>query len=1520
MDQETSSPLEISVDEKVGVSVELNGKTNISNGHNEKSNDVKSDSAPLKNNELQKDPTNIFQKFGNLFNASKSSHEDESKDKINENLNEVSETLESSSANKNGESLGGANTSANNSSSSVGLRPRKEKSKFENFRDIIRARKSIGRSPGSAIAKNTSIGNSPSPNSGVKNKVAKAVIDALKPKRKRKFKGGTYSLFLSKKKKARQKSPRKDNAKNSDEDEDDSEDGSVSVTDSMVTLDSSHEDETEPLNLIEDMDNNDNSNVCLNFQEGDENVLEDEGSMEASKSSEDISDQNESQDNEKPVCDENSTSTLKDVSPRNVISDENTALKHSAIVSDDAPIELKNNLVVSESNFIPDTKSDTQENQENFPIDLENKPATQENSVETSIIISKVESVSCDTDSYKPLPEEQCDTILKEQSDTINAPSNSTSHLVNDNKVEENLVSIAAEDENVSLKDHSSPDDENSIENSEKINVSDSELVEKNVIPASDFNKQCNPDVQNMGLETKTDNSNVEPKPEVEKSKKTPIRFQLRESFTSLLKTGSKTNVSPKDSDKVSVAVVPSVVNENNFNTATITNQSMSPSVSNDDSKTDGNSMENDMMSDEISNDNSNDSQKLVISNLCDEDGQLIDPEEIRSDKLVPITDENQNLTDNNKENFGSFSSIVSSFGTQARRSFQDGRSSIATSVKSRQRIKRKIDEDHIDRDNVSISSIQSESNNILAKRLKQGFKDVPSITGDNGSPMLNGTSPLLSKHPPLQNGEGILKKITTCLCLSKSSVTSNEAVARAPDGSVYCQAADSMYGRIVACCNSTNDKQMHRTSVRAPFVYMCDVHKHRLRLHQSCPSCGLFCTEGIVLQCHSNSKSIHHFHTHCVVSANNKYLCPHCGKPSQFQEVRLELNTPQPLNFYLSREPTVKFPRAKIVFNHPESSVKNVQEEIQQTELPSLQLPKTNKVVSLCKMPLGPEREQLKTLLDTLSSQNIHHVQYTHKDILTACQNNDAEKFIQILCTGVDVNHRYLNMDNNTCLHIACKLGHLIIVHILIQAGASLDVLNHQLKPPIFFAIEEDHSDIVHYLIRAGADLNVKGEEGTTALHVACVNNRVESGKLILNTGFRPNIQDDGGWSPLVWGSELAYLEIVKLLLERGADPYLQDNEQNIALHWAAFSGSVDIAQIYIDHGCPLNAVNINGDTPLHIASRQERYECVVLFLGRQADVNAKNKANELPIDCCINKDCQTWMALSMSKELQKLKPACEDKGDKVIHRDISLGKEHFPIQCVNSCDDELLPTNYLYVVQNCETTPIKIDRTITSLQDGKLLPDFNFLDPPMLFECNRACKCWKNLCNNRVVQDGIMCRLQLFKTKGRGWGVRTLKDIPRGTFVCEYIGELMSDSEADQRADDSYLFDLDNRDGETYCIDARYYGNISRFINHLCEPNVVPVKVFIDHQDLSFPRIAFFSSRDIKAHEELGFDYGEKFWMIKYKWFTCECQSTKCKYSKDAIQTTLENYSRRMKEDHSMDQVKKASTVVVNGMPYPE
>lgn len=42
--------------------------------------------------------------------------------------------------------------------------------------------------------------------------------------------------------------------------------------------------------------------------------------------------------------------------------------------------------------------------------------------------------------------------------------------------------------------------------------------------------------------------------------------------------------------------------------------------------------------------------------------------------------------------------------------------------------------------------------------------------------------------------------------------------------------------------------------------------------------------------------------------------------------------------------------------------------------------------------------------------------------------------------------------------------------------------------------------------------------------------------------------------------------------------------------------------------------------------------------------------------------------------------------------------------------------------------------------------------------------------------------------------------------------------------------------------------------------------------------------------------FDYGEKFWVVKFKNFTCHCNAAQCKYSKTTISKTLEEYNQRI------------------------
>uniref|UniRef100_A0A8D0GDZ9 Histone-lysine N-methyltransferase SETMAR n=1 Tax=Sphenodon punctatus TaxID=8508 RepID=A0A8D0GDZ9_SPHPU len=148
-------------------------------------------------------------------------------------------------------------------------------------------------------------------------------------------------------------------------------------------------------------------------------------------------------------------------------------------------------------------------------------------------------------------------------------------------------------------------------------------------------------------------------------------------------------------------------------------------------------------------------------------------------------------------------------------------------------------------------------------------------------------------------------------------------------------------------------------------------------------------------------------------------------------------------------------------------------------------------------------------------------------------------------------------------------------------------------------------------------------------------------------------------------------------------------------------------------------------------------------------------------------------------------------------------------------------------------------------------------------VFECNAMCRCGE-LCQNRVVQRGLQFRLEVFKTAKKGWGLRTLDFIPNGRFVCEYAGEILAFSEACRRielqtpSDSNYIIAVKEHlyQGqiiETF-VDPTYVGNVGRFLNHSCEPNLVMTPVRIGSM---VPKLALFAANDICAGEELSYDY---------------------------------------------------------------
>uniref|UniRef100_A0A7N0UPE8 Uncharacterized protein n=1 Tax=Kalanchoe fedtschenkoi TaxID=63787 RepID=A0A7N0UPE8_KALFE len=289
----------------------------------------------------------------------------------------------------------------------------------------------------------------------------------------------------------------------------------------------------------------------------------------------------------------------------------------------------------------------------------------------------------------------------------------------------------------------------------------------------------------------------------------------------------------------------------------------------------------------------------------------------------------------------------------------------------------------------------------------------------------------------------------------------------------------------------------------------------------------------------------------------------------------------------------------------------------------------------------------------------------------------------------------------------------------------------------------------------------------------------------------------------------------------------------------------------------------------------------------------------------------------------------------------DISGGEERLPIPATNLVDDPpVAPSGFSYHKAMKISKSVKVPSHITGCKCKGACVDsrtcacakLNGSDFPyvrrvnnnrscyrlveakdIIFECGPGCGCGPD-CVNRASQRGMEYRLEVFRTPKKGWAVRSWDFIPSGAPVCEYIGVLMNTDEPDYDHGNNYIFDIDclqtmkgldgrekryrnvssiplDKDDDDeklditeYCIDAGSSGNVARFINHSCEPNLFVQCVLSSHQDVKLARIVLIAADNISPLQELTYDYGYALDSVvgadgKPKVLQCYCGAAGCR-----------------------------------------
>uniref|UniRef100_A0A8C1R7U9 Nuclear receptor binding SET domain protein 2 n=1 Tax=Cyprinus carpio TaxID=7962 RepID=A0A8C1R7U9_CYPCA len=147
--------------------------------------------------------------------------------------------------------------------------------------------------------------------------------------------------------------------------------------------------------------------------------------------------------------------------------------------------------------------------------------------------------------------------------------------------------------------------------------------------------------------------------------------------------------------------------------------------------------------------------------------------------------------------------------------------------------------------------------------------------------------------------------------------------------------------------------------------------------------------------------------------------------------------------------------------------------------------------------------------------------------------------------------------------------------------------------------------------------------------------------------------------------------------------------------------------------------------------------------------------------------------------------------------------------------------------------------------------------LNRMLLYECHPQVCPAGDRCQNQDFTKRLYPETKIIRTAGKGWGLVSLRDIKKGEFVNEYVGELIDEEECRARikyAQENnithfYMLTID----KDRIIDAGPKGNYSRFMNHSCQPNCETQKWTVNGDT----RVGLFAVCDIPSGTELTFNY---------------------------------------------------------------
>nr|XP_020450345.1 protein TANC1 [Monopterus albus] len=227
------------------------------------------------------------------------------------------------------------------------------------------------------------------------------------------------------------------------------------------------------------------------------------------------------------------------------------------------------------------------------------------------------------------------------------------------------------------------------------------------------------------------------------------------------------------------------------------------------------------------------------------------------------------------------------------------------------------------------------------------------------------------------------------------------------------------------------------------------------------------------------------------------------------------------------------------------------------------------------------------------------------------------------LMLGGANVNYRTEVLNNAPVLCVQCHLGHQEIAALLLEFGASVDVVSENGMNPLCFSAAAGHLGLAMLLCKRGVKVDHVDKSGQCALVHAALRGHLDIIQYLLELDWIVEgqqqqqdcaLKNKALQQALIAASSMGHTQVVSGLLALNNEHAVQvDGYDTLwgetALTAAAGRGKMEVCSLLLEQGAVVQQVNRRGVSPLFCAVRQGHWQIAELLLQHGADINISDK-----------------------------------------------------------------------------------------------------------------------------------------------------------------------------------------------------------------------------------------------------------------------------------------------------------------------